>query len=56
MKVSDEMKYIVCTKWTCGMFTEEQVCGEYKSANMANTAYKILLTKGYDAYVRREEK
>lgn len=49
-------KYIVCIKWTCGMFTEEQVCGEYKSANMANTAYKILLSKGYDAYVRREEK
>ena len=56
MKGSDEMKYIVCIKWTCGMFTEEQVCGEYKSANMANTAYKILLTKGYDVYVRREEK
>lgn len=56
MKGSDEMKYIVCIKWTCGMFTEEQVCGEYKSANMANTAYKILLSKGYDAYVRREEK
>ena len=56
MKGSDEMKYIVCIKWTCGILTEEQVCGEYKSANMANMAYKILLSKGYDAYVRREEK
>ena len=50
------MKYVVCVRWICGMFTEEQICGSYESENMANTAYRILITKGYDAYVRREEK